>query len=146
MTSDNFFLEQLKIIRNALCGNCFVLGDFNLDANMTNCLDYGRRIPLKFLSDFAIQNNLSQIVNFNTWTRTINGTKKESLLDHIYVNNPALVSEVTFITPTFGDHVLIIAMLNFTFKPTIEVLMKRNWGGVLCANHNFTAHCCINQC
>ena len=40
MTSDNFFLEQLKIIRNALCGNCFVLGDFNLDANMTNCLDY----------------------------------------------------------------------------------------------------------
>ena len=129
MTPDNFFLEQLKIIRNALCKNCYILGDFNLDANMTNCLDYGRRIPLKFLTDFALENNLSQIVNFNTWTRTINGAKKESLLDHIYVNNPASVNEVTKIIPTFGGHSLVVTKLNFKLKMTTEIKNKRIWGG-----------------
>ena len=63
------------------------------------------------MNDFALSNNLSQIVDFCTWSRTINGIRKESLLDHVYVNNPAVINTVTFETPLFGDHVLIIVNL-----------------------------------
>ena len=48
-----------------------------------------------------------QIVNFNTWSRNINGIRKESLLDQVYVNNSATVINLNFTTPTFGDHVLV---------------------------------------
>ena len=30
--------------------------------------------------------NLNQVVNFETWTRTINGIVKQSILDHILNN------------------------------------------------------------
>ena len=40
MTPDAFFIEQIKILSNALCNNCFVMGDFNLDARMSNRPDY----------------------------------------------------------------------------------------------------------
>ena len=86
MTPDSFFAKQIEILSNALCNSCFVMGDFNLDARMSNRQDYLRKEPLKLLNDFALVNNLSQIVNFCTWSRTINGIKKESLLDHVYVS------------------------------------------------------------
>ena len=59
---------------------CYIMGDFNLDAKMDNRGDYLRKIPLKLLNDFALSNNLTQIVDFNTWSRTINGDRKESAL------------------------------------------------------------------
>ena len=127
MTPDAFFVEQIKILSNALCNNCFVMGDFNLDARMSNRQDYLRKEPLKLLNDFALDNNLSQIIEFCTWSRTINGIKKESLLDHVYVNNPAVVNSVTFETPLFGDHVLIIVSLNMRSIASNPVSRKRSW-------------------
>ena len=124
-----FFTEELNIIGSALCANCYVLGDFNLDANMCNRLDYARRVPLKELTDFALNNNLDQIVTFNTWPQNINGIRKESSLDHAYVNNPATIGEISFITPTFGDHVLVLVKLNLIIDPTVEMSQKRNWKG-----------------
>ena len=109
MTPDFFFAEQLKIITGALCANCYVMGDFNLDAKMLHRQDYQRNIPLKLLTDFALANDLSQLVEFSTWTRTINGVRKESILDHIYTDNDTLINEVTFKVPIFGDHNLVIA-------------------------------------
>ena len=78
MTPDNFFLEQLRIIQNALCSNCYVVGDFNLDANMCNCLDYGCRIPLKLLTDFALENN-----------RDVKGSHKSALFCAIFLTGAA---------------------------------------------------------
>ena len=40
MNPIQFFVEQLHIIRNALCANCYVMGDFNLDAKMNHRLEY----------------------------------------------------------------------------------------------------------
>ena len=57
MTPDAFFVEQLKIIKKALCTSCYIMGDFNLDANMSYRNDYHRKIPLKLLNDFAAENN-----------------------------------------------------------------------------------------
>ena len=47
MTPEIFFNEQLKILNNALCNNCIIVGDFNLDARMLNS-----RSKLIFYRDF----------------------------------------------------------------------------------------------
>ena len=101
MTPEAFFIEQLGVIKNATCENCYIMGDFNLDAKMIHRNDYYRKIPLNLLISFATENNYIQIVDFPTWSRTIKGIKKESILDHVYVNNHAAVSNVKFITPHF---------------------------------------------
>ena len=80
--------------------------------DMGGGMQEGVTIPLKLLNDFALENHMIQIVDFNTWSRNINGIRKESLLDHVYVNNSATVNNVNFITPTFGDHVLVMVDIN----------------------------------
>ena len=127
MSPDKFFKDQLKILSGAVCDNCFIMGDFNLDARMSNRPDYLRKEPLKLLNEFALHNNLSQMVDFCTWSRTINDVKKESLLDHVYANNPAMVNLVTFETPFFGDHVLIVVNLKMKSPSSIDLCQKRNW-------------------
>ena len=87
LTPRAFFEAQLEILTKAQCSSCYILGDFNLEARMDSRPDYDRKIPLAQLSDFAIQNNFLQIVDFDTWSRVINGIRKESLIDHIYVND-----------------------------------------------------------
>ena len=77
--------------------------------------NYPRKATFIYLTDFVNQNNLSQLVNFPTWSRTINGIKKESLLDHVYANDTSFVSCVYFKVPTFGDHVLVIVELFLKF-------------------------------
>ena len=127
MTSNFFFAEQLKIITGALCANCYVMGDFNLDAKMLHRQDYQRNIPLKLLTDFALANDLSQLVEFSTWTRTINGVRKDSILNHIYVNSPATNKSVYSEMPPFGDHVLVVANLNLKSVQPEIITQKRNW-------------------
>ena len=101
-TPDELFATQLGIIKKALTSNCYVLGDFNLDAKMENLCHYNYKTPLCNLANFALEHNLSQVINFCTWSRTINGVEKESLLGHVYVNKLASVKNVYFVEPTFG--------------------------------------------
>ena len=51
--------------------------------------------------------NLIQQVEFITWTRTINGQEKKSVLDHIYTANPLLVTDLKSSWPVFTDHALV---------------------------------------
>ena len=127
MTPEAFFAEQLKFLKKAMCNNCYIMGDFNLDAKMSNRQDYALKAPLLLLNDFAIENKLLQIVNFFTWSRNINGVREESLLDHVYVNNHATIANVKFETPTFGDHVLIIVNVNLRAEFPVEVHQSRDW-------------------
>ncbi len=127
MTPEDFFVEQLKVIKKASCINCYIMGDFNLDAKMSYRNDYHRKIPLKLLNDFAAENNFVQIIDFYTWSRNIKGIRKESLLDHVYVNNNAAVTNVNFITPTFGDHVLILVDITVKTQVKTDSFQKRNW-------------------
>ena len=85
-----FFKAQLEVLKSAITKNCFIMGDFNLDAEMELRQDYLYKVPLGLLTEFSTQNNLVQLVNFKTWTRTINGIKKESTLDHVYTKVPHL--------------------------------------------------------
>ena len=86
-------IKQLELIKKALCKNCYVVGDFNLDVGMTNRPDYSNKHTLEKLKNFVTTNCLVQIVNFDISSRVINGIKKSSLLDHIYVSNPATLRD-----------------------------------------------------
>ena len=112
LSPELFFSNQIAALTNALNDNCFIMGDFNLDATMGDRLDYNYKVPMKCLTEFALEKTLTQLVSFSTWSRIINGIKKESLLDHVYVRNFALVTNITFSVPVFGDHVLILVELN----------------------------------
>ena len=103
------------------------MGDFNLDARMEHRPDYGYKIPLNHLTDFIAVNKLFQLVNFCTWSRTINGIVKESLLDHIYTDDVALVRNLFFKDPTFGDHKLIIFELEAFIQTHQNQIIKWNW-------------------
>ena len=78
------------------------MGDFNLDARMEGIGSYNLKALLLNLTEFALENKLCQIINFCTWSRLINGTKKESLLDHVYVNNIASVKDVHYVEPVYS--------------------------------------------
>ena len=55
------------------------MGDFDLDAGIESGPDYNYKIPFELLSNFVFENNLLQVVNFNTWSRIIYGIKKAVL-------------------------------------------------------------------
>ena len=104
------------------------MGDFNLDVEMEHRNDYLYKGPLNLLTDFPTQKNLVQLVQFKTWSRTINGVRKESTLDHIYTDDATLVTEVTFKVPTFGNHNLVIAKLSIRTYNSSVAYCKRNIG------------------
>ena len=122
-----FFETQVSLIRAALTKNCYVLGDFNLDARMDMRPDYDHKIPLSILTDFALENNLIQIVTETTWSRIINGIKKESLLDHVYANNIETIINVSLSRPIFGDHALVMVEIVSKSLPDQKVTTSRNW-------------------
>ena len=84
------------------------MGDFNLDENKRHSVDY------RYKNLFDLQNetfdalNLIQLVEFPTWQRVINNVKKESTLDHLYVQDPTIVNQISCVTPLIGDHNIII--------------------------------------
>ena len=82
---------------------------------------------LEQLSVFTFSNNLTQHVNFKTWSRTINGVKKESLLDHVYSNAPGYVKDISYVEPTFGDHKIVIAELETKNYTSPNCPPRRCW-------------------
>ena len=78
MSLETFFISQLGVVKNAQSKDCLVMGDFNLDVNMSMRPDYSYKSTLNHLTEFANFNNLTQMVNFNTWSRIINGLKTEA--------------------------------------------------------------------
>ena len=105
-----------------------IMGDFNLDARMEHNLDYKQKALLEPLPNFALSKDLVQIIDFTTQSRIINGVLKQSLLDHVYVSNFAMIENVDFETPTFGDHLLIkIKIVQKMKEYKVKSIVKRSW-------------------
>ena len=68
MSPDSFCDSQISIISKALTSNSYILGDFNLNARMSNLPEYHRKIPLEKLGNFALNANLVQLVKQCTWS------------------------------------------------------------------------------
>ena len=65
-------------------------------------------------NDYFNELGLIQLIEFPTWQRVINNVLKESTLDHIYVQDPTIVVNISSKTPLIGDHKIII--INVTHK------------------------------
>ena len=120
------FEKQLDIVERNCISNTFVLGDFNLDFKMQLRNDYPHKLLFAKLTSVIEKLNLIQLVDFPTWSRSVNNTFKHSILDHVYTNNFALVNFCNSVTPTFGDHLLIILDLTLV-RPTVQNIIRRNW-------------------
>ena len=71
-------------------------------------------------------NTVTQIIDFPTWSRTVNNELKESTLDHIYLTDPTICTNIESLKPCFGDHMLITiticsAILNCALS------LRRDW-------------------
>ena len=55
---------------------------------------------------------LIQLVKFETWSRMVGTERRSSILDHIYIKDPTLVSALKYVNPFFGDHVLLEFLVN----------------------------------
>ncbi len=120
------FESQLNLISAAFSNNCILLGDFNLDHSKKFNNTYMNKHLFAIFDNLLSHLGLFQHVNFPTWSRMINGTMKSSVLDHIYSNVPTLISNVQYINPTFGDHLLVMFDLLFSVEK-YKIIWKRDW-------------------
>ena len=120
------FIYQLEVIKNAMIEKCLLLGDFNLDYNKIYDVNYSQQNMFDDFDDNLAMFNLVQIVNFPTWSRLVGQTLRSSIIDHIYVRDPTLVFNLSFVQPTFGDHVMIKFSINGKRTAPIPV-ERRDW-------------------
>jgi hypothetical protein len=117
---------QLNLVKNAITNNCLILRDFNIDHSKKYINTYVNKHLFTLFDDIMSHLGLYQHINFPTWSRMINGTLKESVLNHIYSKNPICISNFYLLCPIFGNHLLVI----FDFLNTIDVgrfVWKRDW-------------------
>ena len=125
-SAKDFFSYQLDILKNSVNANTVIMGDFNLDWSKRDIQSYQFNSYFELFSNVLDVKSLVQMVNFPTWSRWVKGVMRESTIDHVYANNPTLISEVTNQVPHFGDHLAII--VNYLEeKPPIKLTQKRNW-------------------
>ena len=122
----DFFNGQLNLIKSAMTSNTILLGDFNLDWNKKNSQNYQFNNYLDLLEEKLEDTGLVQIVEGPTWSRMVNGILRESIIDHIYINDTALFSESEKMKPYFGDHEMIFCHYNDA-KVTPSYTKRRNW-------------------
>ena len=129
-TQTENFLNQLQLIKNAITQdsskNVILTGDFNLDDSKKFSIDYQNHNLYNHLVEILEPLGLVQLIDFPTWERiTVNGVKN-SILDHLYVKDCTLISNITSLKPNFGDHLLLTFCLQ-GIEPSDEVILKRNW-------------------
>jgi len=106
-----------------------ICGDINLDYNMKDHNQYHQSRIYETWLDFITPLNLKQYVNDTTWHRIINGTLKESILDHLYTSRTNTV-ELGYKETQMSDHKVIIATINKsnnTSERQNEINFVRKW-------------------
>ena len=68
--------------------------------------------------------DLKQMVDFTTWSRILNNTLKESILDHVYIQCPMTIDYIKGVCPPFGDHTLILIVLKHQRREELKTLIK----------------------
>ena len=125
-TPREFFKNQLGLLKIAINSNTILMGDFNLDWNKKYLESYQFKNYFVDMEEEIGRKNLTQLVNFATWSRIVNGMLRESTIDHIYVTNPCAHNSIGTICPYFGDHLLVF--INYDkLKSNNNTTYRRNW-------------------
>ena len=126
LTQRQFFESQVILLNNIINQNTILLGDFNLDHSKKYDIGYSHKHYFNILNDAFSQHSLHQLVDFNTWSRVINNNLTSSILDHVYLKDITLITNLSAITPPFGDHLLISFETKST-KLKSKPIYKRNY-------------------
>ena len=126
LNQKHFFDAQLEFIKLNCNSNTIIMGDFNLDHSKKHDINYSHKHYFSSLNDTFEPLNLHQIVTFNTWSRVINNLVCNSILDHIYLKDVTRITNLSSLTPQFGDH-LLISFEIVSSKTNIPKIYKRNW-------------------
>ena len=102
------FGYQLDLLNTAINTKTILLGDFNLDCSKNKLEDYSHKNYFRDMELKLAAHNLIQIVDFITWTWTVNGQVRSSVLDHIYTLDPISVHDLRSTWPVFTDHALVM--------------------------------------
>ena len=122
----DFFKYQIELIKASFTDNSIILGDFNLDWSKKGLNSYQFNHYFDYMDENLSDLNIVQMVEFPTWSRAVNGTHRESILDHIYTPNPASVSNLHSITPLFGDHLMLLFSYGYKNYKSSSTF-KRSW-------------------
>ena len=126
----NRFTTQIILIKNAIISNltseAILLGDFNLNHALNHNINYNYKSFFEPLNELTLSLNLTQLINFPTWSRVVNGVTKESILDHIYIKDPTIIKNLSSRTPEVGHHKLLTCSINSN-PVAPKLILKRNW-------------------
>ena len=111
---------------NSTNQNTIIVGDFNLDHSKKYDVTYSHKNYFTTLNEEFDQLQLLQIVNFHTWSRVINSTLCSSIIDHIYIRDTTIITNLCSIAPPFGDHLLITFTIR-SLRSSNSSSYKRNW-------------------
>ena len=103
-----------------------ILGDFNLDFRKKDDVNYSNADLFNIWDSRFDGLGLLQLVKFSTWSRMVGMTLRSSILDHIYVNDVTLVTNISQLKPIFGDHKLVMAEL-CSNRPQPKITFRRDW-------------------
>ena len=126
ITSKEKFLMQLNLIKSAITQHTILLGDFNIDYSKRFDAEYRLRGLFGSFDEFLGDVGLIQMVNFPTWSRVVQNTYRDSILDHVYCLDPCMIENMHDKQPTFGDHRLVVFSLQCG-KSKVEQIMRRDW-------------------
>jgi hypothetical protein len=125
-TAREKFISQLLLIKSAFIPGTIIMGDFNLDANKQFQANYTHKVLFEDLESHFSELGLIQLVEFDTWSRTVENTKRSSLLDHIYTDDPTRIKSIYPITPIFGDHLMVVSSV-IGSKGNLVNILRRDW-------------------
>jgi uncharacterized protein YkuJ len=123
------FADQLKVIKGFIENEkaSLIIGDLNLDYNKKGLLSYNHHAMFTQLDELENEMNLSQLVNFNTWRRIVNGELRTSLLDHVYENVHGLVENISAISTSTSDHTPLLIEVAIKICHKVETKTVRDW-------------------
>ena len=94
-----YFNSLLAMINANTNPNSIIIGDFNLDYSKKFDISYSHKHYFTALEDTLSNQSLIQLVNFPTWSRSINGVECSSIIDHICERSHKTINPVAINSP-----------------------------------------------
>ena len=120
------FRYQLELIKNAMTQNTIILGDFNIDDGRRYDVNYAYKNYFNDLDEAFSNFGLIQLIEFETWSRLVAGTLKSSILDHVYVTDVTMTSNILSMKPSVGDHLIVTMDISIARTGPAESI-RRDW-------------------
>ena len=84
MSEMTFFCNQVTKLDEEIIANTIILGDFNLDINKEHLETYSKKNLFTLMKNMLGHHGMEQLVDKDTWSRTVNERALSSRIDHVY--------------------------------------------------------------